>query len=641
MSIKIEHLTKRYDGRPVVNDVSLEVSDGALFVLLGPSGSGKSTILRMIAGLAAVDSGRVLLRGEDVTRLPPQMRSTGFVFQHYALFPHMTVAENIEFGLRVQKLPTSVCRHRREELLELVGLSGLSNRLPRQLSGGQQQRVALARALAPRPSVLLLDEPFGALDAKIRVELRHALQMIQREVAVTTIFVTHDQEEAFDLGDQLGVMNHGRLLEVGPPGELYLRPETEFAATFLGSANLVVGTTTRDGIEVGHLRFPSAIQSPDDFAPQPIQVLFRPEDIALAPEAQLLAGPPMGRGKVERSIFVGAYERLWLLLPPLPGVRPIAPAPPFGSDCVVIEAMRTQDQARRFPLAPGDVAWVGVQRVHALAQPGLSLLLVTDGSPAGQAALAFGTNVAQQTHALTTVLAVGLTSAATDTHAQAASDQLAPTPPTPPTLETHTSLDPLPIAITQMTERAPCDIVLLAREPGDATEMAQRLLDAGKHHLLLVPRGGASIPTSAVICVAGTEPSKEDVLFAGYLCRQLGAEITLLSVSPADGAHLPDAGRAQRFLDAAVRSLALLEIPARTLVRSGSLVAVIADEMASGHYGLLVLGAPLRPIAAARIRPFVASERNYPVLIVRSAYATQRTLSTSALNADDMGEEIA
>src|SRR5688572_12774838 len=251
MSIIIEQLTKRYEGHPVVNNVSLEVADGEFFVLLGSSGSGKTTILTMIAGLTRVDQGRILLHGRDVTNLPTQERRVGFVFQNYALFQHMTVADNVEFGLRVRKRPASERRKRRDELLELVGLAGLGSRMPRQLSGGQQQRVALARALAHQPEVLLLDEPLGALDAKIRIELRRTLHAIQRELGITTILVTHDQEEAFELADRLGVMSFGRLLEVGQSQQLYQYPQTEFVATFLGTANLLVGNAKQNTVQIG------------------------------------------------------------------------------------------------------------------------------------------------------------------------------------------------------------------------------------------------------------------------------------------------------------------------------------------------------------------------------------------------------
>src|SRR4029453_17210874 len=226
MSIVLEQLSKRYEGYPVVNNVSLEVADSEFFVLLGPSGSGKSTILRMIAGLAGIDAGRVVLHGRDVTLQPPQQRGTGFVFQNYALFRHMSVAENVEFGLRLRKVAAAPRRRKRDELLELVGLAGLGGRLPRQLSGGQQQRVALARALAHEPKVLLLDEPFGALDVKIRTQLRRSLREIQRKLRVTAILVTHDQEEAFELADRIGVLERGRLLEVGTAETLYAQPKS-------------------------------------------------------------------------------------------------------------------------------------------------------------------------------------------------------------------------------------------------------------------------------------------------------------------------------------------------------------------------------------------------------------------------------
>src|SRR5512147_2187711 len=248
MSIALDQVTKRYQSVPVVNDVSLRVEQGEFLVLLGPSGSGKSTLLRAIAGLTEIDHGRVSLHGRDVTHVSARDREVGFVFQHYALFRHMTIGENIEFALRVRKVKAAERRARRKELLRLVALEGMDDRLPAQLSGGQQQRVAVARALAHRPEVLLMDEPFGALDAKIREELRRTIRQIQRELGITTILVTHDQEEAFALADRIGVMNQGRLLECGPPDELYTRPQTRFVATFLGAANLLLGYRSRQGL---------------------------------------------------------------------------------------------------------------------------------------------------------------------------------------------------------------------------------------------------------------------------------------------------------------------------------------------------------------------------------------------------------
>ena len=330
MSIVLEHLTKRYERHPVVNKVSLEVADGEFFVLLGPSGSGKSTVLRMIAGLTSVDGGRVLLHGRDVTHLLPQQREVGFVFQHYALFRHMTVADNVEFALSIRKASATERRRRRDELLELVGLAGLGSRMPHQLSGGQQQRVALARALAHQPGVLLLDEPFGALDAKIRVDLRRMLSRVQREIGITTIFVTHDQEEAFELADRLGVMNVGRLLEVGPPDELYRRPQTEFVATFLGTANLLLGEVVADGVRLGPLRLPLGTTAAQGATARRVQVLFRPEDTVLARSAKDLDVPTLGQGVVEQDHVRRLVRAATFAAAGIAGVRPIAPPPPFG-----------------------------------------------------------------------------------------------------------------------------------------------------------------------------------------------------------------------------------------------------------------------------------------------------------------------
>src|SRR5579862_9563661 len=244
MSIRFEQVTKRYRGAPVVNDVSLRIDAGEFFVLLGPSGSGKSTLLRLAAGLTEVHHGRISLHGRDVTHV--RARGVGLVFQHYALFRHMTVGENVEFALRVRGIRRRARAARRDELLQLVALEGYAGRLPGQLSGGQQQRVAVARALAHEPQVLLLDEPFGALDAKIRVELRDTIRQVQRRLGMTTILVTHDQEEAFTLADRIGIMHNGRLLETGRAETLYRRPASRFVATFLGAANLLLGERSQD-----------------------------------------------------------------------------------------------------------------------------------------------------------------------------------------------------------------------------------------------------------------------------------------------------------------------------------------------------------------------------------------------------------
>ena len=239
MGIAVERISKNFGAFAALSNVSIDVPAGSLTALLGPSGSGKSTLLRVIAGLEQPDAGRVLLDGDDVTGLPPQRRGVGFVFQHYAAFRHMTVYENVAFGMRVRKRPKPEIKQRVGELLELVQLEAFGKRYPAQLSGGQRQRMALARALAPEPEVLLLDEPFGALDARVRKELRAWLRRLHDETHTTTLIVTHDQEEAMDVADQIVLMNHGKVEQAGEPRELYEHPANEFVMGFVGPVNRI------------------------------------------------------------------------------------------------------------------------------------------------------------------------------------------------------------------------------------------------------------------------------------------------------------------------------------------------------------------------------------------------------------------
>jgi len=243
--ISAQNVSKSYGDFAALDDVSVRVEAGSLTALLGPSGSGKSTLLRIIAGLEEPDSGAVVINDEEVTAVSPQRRGIGFVFQHYAAFKHMTVRDNVAFALKIRKRPKDEIRARVDELLEVVGLSGYQGRYPSQLSGGQRQRMALARALAVEPKVLLLDEPFGALDATVRKELRAWLRRLHDEVHVTTIFVTHDQEEAMDISDQIVVMNRGRIEQVGSPRELYEDPTNEFVMRFVGEVNELGGELIR------------------------------------------------------------------------------------------------------------------------------------------------------------------------------------------------------------------------------------------------------------------------------------------------------------------------------------------------------------------------------------------------------------
>jgi len=307
--IVVHQLTKRFGDFEAVTDVSFTAPEGAITALLGPSGSGKSTVLRMIAGLEVPTSGHVWMGEEELTVKSVQERQVGFVFQHYALFRHMTVANNVAFGLSVRKVDRAAQRRRVDELLELVQLAPFRNRYPDQLSGGQRQRVALARALAPQPQVLLLDEPFGALDARVRQDLRRWLDELHRELGVTSLLVTHDQEEALELANKVVVMHEGKIEQVGTPSEIYDEPATAFVAGFVGSANVLHGNVVDGHVHLDSIRVPGADHLPEGAA---ASAYVRPHDVRIAEPG----GPPNGSvsATVERISRLGWVARLSLRL---------------------------------------------------------------------------------------------------------------------------------------------------------------------------------------------------------------------------------------------------------------------------------------------------------------------------------------
>jgi sulfate transport system ATP-binding protein len=326
MRIEIQRISKRFGDFTALEDVSLEVAKGSLTALLGPSGSGKSTLLRIVAGLEPPDAGAVLIDGSDVTAARPQDRGIGFVFQHYAAFTHMTVRENVAFGLRIRKRPRAEVRTRVDELLALVGLTTWAQQRPSQLSGGQRQRMALARALAVEPQVLLLDEPFGALDANVRAELRRWLRGLHDERGVTTVLVTHDQEEAMEVADTIAVMNAGGIEQVGSPREVYDRPATDFVMGFLGPVSKIDGR------------------------------LVRPHDVTVS----LAHGEGATEAMVTRVVHLGFEVRIELELP----------------DGEAARAQLTRAQTEELELARGDIVYVRppapseVWSAPALALPG-------------------------------------------------------------------------------------------------------------------------------------------------------------------------------------------------------------------------------------------------------------------------------
>src|SRR5580658_123166 len=379
MSIKIEQVTKLYQGVPVVNDVTIDIQTGEFFVLLGPSGSGKSTLLRSLAGLMHIDHGRMAFHGRDVTELPARERGVGLVFQHYALFRHMTVADNIEFALRVRRMGAADRRRRRQELLRLVALEGLDARYPSELSGGQQQRVAVARALAHEPAVLLLDEPFGALDRNIRAELRETVRAVQRRTGMTTILVTHDQQEAFALADRLGVMQRGRLLEIGSPEELYRHPATRFVARFLGAANLFLGEVSRQGLHLGAATLAREMSASTTPAGAEAVLVVRPEDIGIA-AGGILPQSPFASGTVNELTFAGNQQHVRVRLDDQSGVESAMSEGSGAPATVTVDVLRSATEQVAEPLRVGSRVSLGVRRVHALPTPISSFRLMTTDS---------------------------------------------------------------------------------------------------------------------------------------------------------------------------------------------------------------------------------------------------------------------
>ncbi|MGC3963105.1 MAG: sulfate ABC transporter ATP-binding protein [Rhodocyclaceae bacterium] len=356
MSIKVENIHKQFGDFTALGDVSLDFPSGELVALLGPSGCGKTTLLRIIAGLEQADSGRVLLDGEDASDTHVRERQVGFVFQHYALFRHMSVFDNVAFGLRVkpkkQRPPEAVIRKKVHELLELVQLDWLADRFPSQLSGGQRQRIALARALAVEPRVLLLDEPFGALDAKVRKELRRWLRRLHDELHITSIFVTHDQEEALEVSDRVVLMNRGRVEQVGSPNDVYDSPATPFVYGFLGSVNLFHGRAEGGHVHVAghtHVHDGEALTNGAD-----VIAFARPHELDIVPEQGNASGIA---AQVTRILSFGPVSRIELAGQPGTG----APA--------VVEVELARQRVRELNLAEGTRVRVVPSQLRVFEQP--------------------------------------------------------------------------------------------------------------------------------------------------------------------------------------------------------------------------------------------------------------------------------
>ncbi|MFY9826280.1 MAG: ATP-binding cassette domain-containing protein [Thermoanaerobaculia bacterium] len=578
MSIRLDQLAKSFGGLRVVKSTTLEVEDSELFVLLGASGSGKSTVLRLIAGLSAPDSGRIWLHGRDVTDLPPQERGIGFVFQNYSIFRHMSVAENIEFPLKIRKVAKAKREERREQLLDLVGLGGLGNRYAHQLSGGQQQRVALARALVHEPSVLLLDEPFGALDVKIRGQLRRNLKEIQRQLRVTAILVTHDQEEAFELADRVGLMERGELLEVGEPEALYARPRTLFGATFLGAGTVLVGRARDGAARLGSLSLPipPEVEHEEDSR---VRVLVRPEQVALSAGAEPPEGHVLGRGAIVEQSFLGALRRVRVRLPAIPGTRQASPAV-YGEESLLMDAVVPAGED-----LGGFEVWVSLKGWHILAPPRPRLLACDFPDAGNPAPFALLRGLEESLNARIFLLSVtdqadrveALRAAQTE---RAASHNL-------PEAELLVKKGDAVEEIATEQVQSLYDFLVLSvpgKAPGEILGGALGTLSAP----LLAVQGEPESFRRILICTAVGEPGKADVRLGGWLARRLGAEVTLLHVLIDGGGPAP---WVKAHLDAGLATLRALEVTAHTVLRPArAAMQGILDEAKEGGYDLIVLG---------------------------------------------------
>ena len=583
MSITLDQVTKHYGGVPVVNDVSLDIGDGEFFVLLGPSGSGKSTLLRAIAGLTAVDHGRIALHGRDVTQLAARKRGVGLVFQNYALFRHMTVADNIEFALRVRHVRARERRARRAELLRLVALVGLDDRLPAQLSGGQQQRVAVARALAHKPEVLLLDEPFGALDAKIREELRRTIREVQRELGITTVLVTHDQEEAFAMADRIGIMNLGRLLESGAPHELYSSPTTRFVATFLGAANVFLARSSAAGIQLGAATVPAAGPPPDTREHEVVAVV-RPEEVAVAASGAELGAGFVAQGVVDELVFSGALERLRVRLENGAAGSPLLAAAD-GAQAPYLEVTRTQPEQRSFEVRAGQSVAIGVRRVHVLPTP-LSSFAACAATAADAEVLARQPLLAELAARMKTRIAVRC-------EPQLGLAQAGP-----------------------QGDAAFVGATVIASAAG-AAQRAAWLLERGAREVLVLP-AQATVPQRVLIHWLDEAARRATLAVSASVLRHVPAEAVYVGILPGDSraARRPHGLRA--LLDARSEAQALHGLEMRTELRFGEAALELSRRLAEAPAQMLIVGVGSLERFAERFGVLLDSGR-WPVLIVHRA----------------------
>ncbi len=617
MTIALRRVSKRFGELLVVSGVSLDVLNGELFVLLGGSGAGKSTILRLISGLTQPEEGTIEINGRDITNTPPQDRNVGFVFQNYALFRHMNVRENIEYGLRVRGVDKRDRRRKCDEILELVDLSGMGNRFEGQLSGGQRQRVALARALVYEPQVLLLDEPFGALDEKIRSQLRRKLKEIQKQLKISTILVTHDQEEAFELADRIGVLVKGQILEVGKAEDLYRRPKTEYVATFLGGSNVLVGRAEVGKIRLGDKLLPFPEGSPLHDEGSPVRILFRPESVTIE-ERQIEGGPKgfsIGQGTLIEKTYSGACEKLRFELETLEGVRPLAPAMLYGQRYATIEVLRcAADLQGSCQLIPGNQHWLNIPTFHVLNPSGIKLLVLVDVADLNRLALSVANQIHQASHGPITALMVAsefdnfdegrnlLRQSCEDIFGANASH-----------LEIKMRKGSLAQELVREAQECFCDLVVINQEG----HRGERELSPLCKNLLLtvgVPIIAASGPIRdlkrILVCTAAGEPGKAHISFCSRLARHTKSEVSVLHVFRDQPAEY-ERNRVENHMKQARDSFAAYGVKCETICLSGDRLERIVEYAEGKNYDMVILG-------SAGAKDLGVHALDFPSLVVKN-----------------------
>lgn len=550
--ISLDSVSKTFNRDVVLSRISLTLKEGELFVLLGKSGSGKSTLLRAIAGLETIDSGSILIENKEVSKLPPQKRNIGMVFQSYALFPNQNVFQNITYGLKIRGISSSVRHIRGKEIISAVGLAGLEDRFPHQLSGGQRQRVALARAMALDPKVLLLDEPLGALDPQIRSEVRAELKDFQRKLGVTTIMVTHDREEACELADRIGIIDSGHLMEIGTPEELYKSPKSVAAASLLGGGVILAGRVKNTLATFGELSIP--VSKEDYIEGGPVRLLIRPESLNLDKK-----GISLGRCTIEEQTYIGGKFKVTISVPSLQGSRIVGQ-----------RALKADEFPSLYFFSDSKISESNIE-IYLASMPILDPTTLSLICVSSDETILLAREIASQTKGK-----IGFIGSPLPENLNAREARISPSK-------------------NDLLEEVQHGMFELALIPRSDTTLARDVLQVLP--VMFVDKNSTLSIKNILLPTAGGISARQSVLFAGRLARLLGAMVTIIHISKDSSHHVTS------LLDSASSTLRAMKVPSDQRVLSGSIIEAIQKQIVENKPDLLILGSsegndPLRvPLA--------------------------------------------